>query len=187
MSFIWKSLVLLFLVVPVLAEPLPAEPGMTTAAQAKLSPEIVRELAKLKSRGVTEILVPTWFPQDLKTAVGKVDVSDPNFGPNMELVWSSSKTKAHSLVLRGAGGGLGGPGPDSTTTVNNPVIGPIELWTCIESPMMYRYGTGFGLSVPRGRDGNEYFLDIHTIGKSDNGLSKFEMQKILASMRKLKI
>ncbi len=181
MKSFWKILAVLFLLLPATAQQ-----DAATANQAKLSPDVMRELAKLKSVGITEVLVPTWFPDDLGMAVGKVDTSDTRFGPSLEITWPSSNRKAHSLVLRGTGGGLGGPGPDSTVKVDNPVLGPIDLWICVDAPMAFRYGTSYALTVPRGED-REYYLDVQTVGNSDSGLSKLEMQKILASVRKLKI
>lgn len=153
---------------------------------ARLPPEIMQQLAKLKQAGVSEVLVPTWFPDDLGQAGGTVDTSDAALGPELEIVWPSSKNDKRGLVLRGLGGGLEGARPDSVVAVENPVLGDIEMMVYSNTPMAFRYGTAFGLIVPRG-EGAEYYLDIQTVANSPIGLSSPEMQKILGSVRKLKL
>jgi hypothetical protein len=174
-------LLALFLLAPCGADDL-----YTTAEQAKLPPKIIEQLSQLKPLGITEVLVPTWFPSDLGLAQGKIDVSDPKSGPKIEITWPSSRSRLHSLVFRGTGEGLAGDGPDSTVSVDNPATGPIEMWVCIERPMGFRYGTGHGLTVPRGAD-KEYYLDLQTNGNSAAGLTSMEMQRILGSVRRLKL
>lgn len=163
-----------------------ADEAYASAEQAKLPPAVMEQLASLKRAGVSEVLVPTWFPEDLGGAGGRVETSDGSPGPKLEIVWPSSKNELRSLVLRGLGAGPDAPGPDSVVAVENPVLGDIEMMVYSNTRNSYRYGTAYGLVVPRG-EGAEYCLDLQTFANSPIGLSSPEMQKILGSVRKLKL
>ena len=151
------------------------------ANMAHLGPVALRKLASLKAAGVTEILVPTWFPSDLQNGRVKLDTKDTRWGPNLEIVYPSN-TRHRSLLVRGTGGGVGGPGPDYSIPVQNPTLGKIDLWYCDKSPMAYLYCMPWwDMKNPHG-DRN-FLIDVDTEDRSHAGLSRPEMIEIVRSLR----
>lgn len=175
-------LICLLLVLPGLAQ----DQDYTTADQARLPGPVMAQLARLKEAGISEVLVPTWLPEDLEQASGEVDTADAQKGPQVELVWHSTKNEQRSLVFRGVGKSPEGSGPDSVVWVENPILGDLEMMVYSNTRAANRYSTDYSLKVSRGQD-SEYFLDLRTIGNSPIGLSSPEMQKILGSVRRLKL
>ena len=182
-SLLRAILICLLLVLPGIAQ----DKDYTTADQARLPGTVMAQLARLKEAGISEVLVPTWLPDDLEQARGEVHTADAQQGPQVELVWHSTKNEQRSLVFRGAAKSPEGSGPDSVVWVENPVLGDLEMMVYSNNTRAAnRYSTDYSLRVSRGQD-SEYYLDLRTIGNSPIGLSSPEMQKILSSVRKLKL
>lgn len=154
----------------------------TDSNTAHIGPQALVQLHKLRLAGVTELLVPTWFPADLHNLRVKTAESEiGRYGPELQMEWPASNPR-RSLLVQGGSGGFGGPGPDRTVPVFNATLGTIPMWVNFQSPMSWRYSTDW-LPIA----GSKYYVLYGCNGRTDGVLSPDEMKQMIASLRYYRI
>ena len=162
----------------------------TDSNGAHIGPQALVQLHKLRQAGVTELLVPTWFPLDLRNLrVKSAENEMGRFGPGLLMEWPAPDSR-RSLFVQGGSGGFGGPGPDRTVPVENATLGTIPLWVNFQSPMSWRYCTDWlpiAGSMPTQPAEKRYHVLYGCNGRSDGVLSAEEMKQIIGSLRYYRI